>query len=84
MDILKMHRFADHDHAFIGKDAGIAHGNFPLVVPVNTADKYFPVKSGSILESGIRVMGEFGAARSPPLRRQNREDGPPTAIPPVV
>jgi hypothetical protein len=44
MDILQMQRFAENDHAFIGKDAGISHGNFPLFVPVNPADENFSMK----------------------------------------
>jgi hypothetical protein len=43
--ILEMHRLADHDHAFIGKDAGIAHGDLPLLIPVNPADENFSVET---------------------------------------
>jgi hypothetical protein len=78
-----MHRFADHDHAFIGKDAGIAHGNFPLFVPVNTADENFSVKirvdfgKRDSRDGRIRCHPDLHHFRVKPVKMGDRQQFPP-------
>ena len=56
-----MQGFAEDDGAFFGFDLGVAHGDFPLPIPVNAAHQDLSIVGGIDFRKG--GSGNGGVAR---------------------